>query len=55
MTNYVSNAIPSDLVGYRNRDVTAVFDVTKVDRLEAMITEIEDKIDLPALRTKRGL
>ncbi|MBI2831126.1 MAG: hypothetical protein HYX79_02590 [Chloroflexi bacterium] len=51
----VSNAIPSDIVGYRNRDVTAVFDVTKVDRLQAMMTEIEDKIDLPSLRVRRGL
>lgn len=50
-----SNAIPSDLVGYRNRDVTAVFDVTKVDRLEAMMTEIQDKVDLDTLRTRRGL
>lgn len=51
----VSNAVPPDLVGYRNSDVTAVFDVTKVDRLQAMMTEIEDRIDLPALRARRGL
>lgn len=48
-----SNAIPSDLVGYRNRDVTAVFDVTKLDRLEAMMAEIRDKVDLDALRRRR--
>lgn len=50
----VSNAIPSDLVGYRNRDVSAVFDVTKLDRLQAMMTEIEDKVNLSVLRTRRG-
>jgi hypothetical protein len=49
----VSNAIPSDLVGYRNRDVTAVFDATKVDRLQAMILEIQDRVDLDALRQRR--
>jgi hypothetical protein len=50
----VSNAIPSDLVGYRNRDVTAVFDVNKVDRLEAMMSEIQSRVDLKALRRQRG-
>lgn len=50
----VSNAIPSDLVGYRNRDVTAVFDVNKVDRLEAMMSEIKEKVDLDNLRKIRG-
>ncbi len=50
----VSNAIPSDLVGYRNRDVTAVFDANKVDRLEAMMSEIQDRINLAALRKQRG-
>jgi hypothetical protein len=50
----VSNEIPSDLVGYRNRDVTAVFDATKVDRLEAMLSEIQDKVDLAALRRQRS-
>jgi len=49
----VSNAVPSDLVGYRNRDVTAVFDVTKVDRLQAMTREIQDSVDLDALRQRR--
>lgn len=49
-----SNAIPSDLVGYRNRDVTALFDVTKVDRLKAMMTEIQDRVDLESLRRRRG-
>lgn len=51
----VSNAIPADLVGYRNRDVTAVFDATKVDRLNAMLLEIEDKIDLNIHRKRRGI
>jgi len=50
----VSNEIPSDLVGYRNRDVTAVFDATKVDRLEAMLSEIQDRVDLVALRHQRS-
>ncbi|MBM3149281.1 MAG: hypothetical protein FJ008_07075 [Chloroflexi bacterium] len=50
----VSNAIPSDLVGYRNRDVTAIFDVNKVDRLEAMMAEIQSRVDLKALRKQRG-
>jgi hypothetical protein len=50
----VSNVIPSDLVGYRNRDVNALFDVTKLDRLQAMMAEIQDKVDLEALRTRRG-
>jgi hypothetical protein len=51
----VSNVIPSDLVGYRHRDVNAIFDVTKIDRLQALMTEIQDRIDLKALRTRRGL
>jgi hypothetical protein len=50
----VSNVIPTDLVGYRNRDVTAVFDANKVDRLEAMISEIQSRVDLKALRRQRG-
>jgi hypothetical protein len=50
----VSNAISSDHVGYRSRDVTGIFDVTKADRLDAMMMEIEDKIDLDGLRRKRG-
>ncbi len=45
----VSNAVPSDLVGYRNRDVSAVFDANKVDRIEAMLAEIEERIGLNAL------
>jgi len=49
----VSNAIPSDLIGYRNRDVSAVFDVTKLDRLQAMMVEIQDRVDLEALRQRR--
>ena len=50
----VSNAIPPELVGYRNRDVTAVFDANKVDRIEAMISEIQGKVDLPAIRKQRS-
>ena len=50
-----SNIIPSDLVGYRSHDVTGVFDVTKADRLDAMMREIQDKIDLDELRRKRGI
>jgi hypothetical protein len=50
----VSNAVPSDLVGYRNRDVTAVFDVNKTDRIESMILEIRGKVDLPYLQRQRG-
>ena len=49
----VSNAIPSDLVGYRNRDVSAVFDVTKLDRLQTMMVEIQDRVDLETLRQRR--
>jgi len=49
-----SNIIPSDLVGFRSHDVTGVFDVTKVDRLEAIMQEIHDRIDLDELRRKRG-
>ena len=51
----VSNAVPSDLVGYRGDNLTAIFDATKVDRLKAMVTEISDKVDLEALRANRGL
>jgi hypothetical protein len=47
----VSNAVPSDLVGYRNRDVNAVFDVTKLDRISALIDEIGSLVDLSVLRT----
>ena len=47
----VSNSVPSDLVGYRNRDVNAVFDVTKADRMEAMIREFGSRVDLESLRS----
>jgi len=49
----VSNAVPSDLVGYRNRDVTAVFDANKVDRLEAMMSEIQSRVDLTTIRNEQ--
>ncbi len=49
-----SNAIPSDLIGYRNRDVSAVFDVTKLDRLQTMMVEIQDRVDLDRLRARRS-
>lgn len=51
----VSNAIPSELVGYRNRDITAIFDVTKADRINAMMSEISERVDLDDLRQRRGL
>lgn len=50
-----SNSIPSDLVGYRNRDITAIFDVTKAERLNAMMSEISERVDLDDLRQRRGL
>ncbi|MGD0355840.1 MAG: hypothetical protein ABSB31_10480 [Dehalococcoidia bacterium] len=51
----VSNVIPPSLVGFRSADIDAIFDVTKIDRLQAMINEISERIDLKLLRTKRGL
>jgi hypothetical protein len=51
----VSNVVPPDLVGYRSDNVNGIFDVTKLERLQAMMIEIEDKVDLKALRTRRGL
>jgi hypothetical protein len=51
----VSNAVPSTLVGYTSDDITAIFDANKVERLEAMIMAIRDKIDLDALRRTRGI
>ncbi len=51
----VSNAVPSDLVGYTSDDITAIYDANKVDRLESMITAINDRIDLEALRRTRGM
>jgi len=42
----VSNAVPVDLVGYRSRDVSAVFDATKIQRIDALATEICDRVGL---------
>ena len=51
----VSNAVPSHLVGYRGSDVNAIFDVTKVERIEAMIEEIRGRVDIESLRNYAGL
>ena len=42
----VTNALPANLVGYRNRDVNAIFDVTKIDRIKALYAEIRSILDV---------
>jgi len=39
----VSNAIPEELVGYSNRDVDGVYDVTKRRQLEELVGELRRK------------
>ena len=36
----VSNAVPSDLVGYRSEDVTGIFNITQANRTESLVAEI---------------
>lgn len=36
----VSNAVPHSLVGYRSDDITGIFDITKVDRVNAFVDEV---------------
>ena len=40
----VSNAVPSTLVGYRSDDITGIFNVTLVSRVDALISEINAAI-----------
>ncbi|MXZ90176.1 MAG: hypothetical protein F4W95_02645 [Chloroflexi bacterium] len=36
----VSNAVPSDLVGYRSDDITGIFNITQASRVDSLATEI---------------
>lgn len=36
----VSNAVPPNLVGYRSDDITGIFDITKADRVNAFVDEV---------------
>ena len=36
----VSNAVPTDLVGYRSDDITGIFNITQANRVNALISEI---------------
>ena len=40
----VSNAVPSDLVGYRSDDITGIFNISQVDRLNSLVAEIRAAI-----------
>ena len=51
----VTNALPSNLVGFRSDNVNAIFDVTKTDRLDSMMDEIGVLVDLEAFRRRRGM
>ena len=51
----VTNALPSNLVGFRSDNVNAIFDVTKTDRLDSMMDEIGVLVDLETFRRRRGM
>ncbi len=38
----VSNAIPTELVGYTNQDINGIFDITKVNQLRALARVLEE-------------
>ena len=40
----VSNAVPSDLVGYRSDEITGIFNVTQTNRLDSLVAEIRAAI-----------
>ena len=40
----VSNAVPSDLVGYRSDEITGIFNITQANRLDSLVAEIRAAI-----------
>jgi len=39
----VTNAMPDELIGYKDRDIDGIFDVTKKNQLEKLVTELNSK------------
>lgn len=40
----VSNAVPSDLVGYRSDEITGIFNISQANRLDSLVAEIRGAI-----------
>jgi len=40
----VTNAMPDNLIGYKNRDIDGIYDVTKLNQLERLIDEIRQNL-----------
>lgn len=40
----VTNAMPDNLIGYKDRDIDGIYDVTKIGQLQELVDEIKQNI-----------
>ena len=48
----VTNSMPARLLNYRNDIVNGVFNLTRLEEIEVLIRDLEEHVDLEALRKR---
>ena len=48
----VTNSMPARLLNYRNDSVNGVFNLTRLEEIEVLIRDLEEHVDLEALRKR---